>query len=669
MSLPPGFLDELRSRLSLAQVVGRKVTWDARRSIPGKGDMWAPCPFHQEKTASFHVDDRKGFYYCFGCHAKGDAIRFVQETENLGFMEAIELLAGEAGLPMPERDPRAQETTDRRSRLIEVTEEAVRFFRLQLKTSAAGAARAYLSGTRGLSPEAIERWQLGFAPADWHGLWQHLTAKGIAPDLILAAGLARPSDKGREPYDIFRNRIMFPIRDARGRAIGFGGRAMDPADRAKYMNSPETEIFDKGNNLFNLGPAREATGRKGTPLVVAEGYMDAIALVEAGFGGAVANLGTAITPAQLQLLWRTHPEPVIALDGDEAGRRAAMRVIDTALPLVQAGQSLRFCLLPGGLDPDELIRSRGPDAMQTALDTAVSMIALLWERETEGKVLDSPERRAAFDKELRAVIRGIADPGIRAHYADEIGRLRAGLFGAAGGDRGDRPFRPWDAKGKGKGRGRDWGSKRSDRSAVPTAGTRASLLASSDDGAATVLREAVILVTLTQIPALLEEFGHALEEMSFVGAGHAALASALLRCDADATAERIESQIRDSLGPEVLERLLKGRHVSLAPSVRHPGDVDLARMCLTEEIAKLAAESGTRREIEEAVAGFAETPEEWIDHRLSLSARAREQVSRNHDGDRADFDIAENGARIDRDERSDLDALLSLIGLGTPKKT
>ena len=257
MSLPPGFLDELRNRLSLAQVVGRKVMWDQRKSNAGKGDFWAPCPFHQEKSASFHVDDRKGYYYCFGCHAKGDAISFVRETENVSFPEAIEILAREAGMPIPVRDPRAQEKADRRSELIAVMEQAVQWYRLQLKTTAAAEARDYLA-RRGLSPAAQERWEIGFAPPGWEGLREALGVKGISNDLMLEAGLLKPSDKGKAPYDTFRNRIMFPIRDARGKAIAFGGRAMDPSDNAKYLNSPETVLFDKGRSLYNHGPAREA---------------------------------------------------------------------------------------------------------------------------------------------------------------------------------------------------------------------------------------------------------------------------------------------------------------------------------------------------------------------------------------------------------------------------
>ncbi len=659
MSLPPGFLDELRTRTSLAQVVGRKVMWDVRKSNQGKGDLWSPCPFHQEKTASFHVDDRKGYYYCFGCQAKGDAIKFVQETENVSFIEAIEILAHEAGMPMPERDPQAQQKADRRTLLTDVMEAAVRFFRLQLQTGAASSARSYLIEKRGLSPAALERWEIGFAPDGWQGLWDHLTGKGIAPELILECGLAKPSDKGRQPYDTFRNRIMFPIRDARGRAIAFGGRAMDPADNAKYLNSPETVLFDKGRSLFNHGPAREASG-KGQPLIVAEGYMDVIALSEAGFAATVAPLGTAITEDQLRLMWRISPEPVIALDGDTAGLRAAMRLIDVALPLVEAGQSLRFCLLPEGQDPDDLLKAQGRDAMQALLDQAQPMVSLLWRRETDGKVLDSPERRAGLDKDLRAVIRKIGDPAIRAHYAEEIRRLRSSLFGFG------------QATGGGEARTREkWVPGRRRASIIeeaPKAGTRTSFMVGSTDDTAATLREAVILATLIGTPTLLEEYCHILEEMPFLGDGHSGLAALLLTCDSNATQAEIEDMVAERLGHQTLETLRGTRHVTQAPSVRKPGDADLARMCLTEEIAKLAAVRGTRREIEEAMEGFAETPEDWIDHRLNLSVQAREMAGRNHEGDSAEYDIAENGARIDRDERSDLDALLTAIGFAPPTK-
>ena len=357
MSLPPGFLDELRTRVPISQVVGRKVSWDMRKSNQGKGDYWAPCPFHQEKTASFHVQDAKGFYYCFGCQAKGDAIGFIKETENVGFMEAVEILAAEAGMSVPKPDPKMVEKADRRKELADVMDEAVRWFQMSLKMGAAADARAYLD-RRGLNGEALQQFEIGFAPNDRAGLKSALMGRGISEQQLVDTGLIIKPDDGGTSYDRFRGRIMFPIRDARGRCVAFGGRAMDPNARAKYLNSPETILFDKGRSLYNHGPARSAVGR-GQPLIVAEGYMDVIALVRAGFEGAVAPLGTAITENQLAMMWQITPEPIIALDGDKAGLRAAYRLIDLAMPLLQTGRALRFALMPEGQDPDDLLRAKG----------------------------------------------------------------------------------------------------------------------------------------------------------------------------------------------------------------------------------------------------------------------------------------------------------------------
>ncbi len=642
MSLPPGFLDELRNRLSLAQVVGRKVMWDQRKSNAGKGDFWAPCPFHQEKSASFHVDDRKGYYYCFGCHAKGDAISFVRETENVSFPEAIEILAREAGMPIPERDPRAQEKADRRSELIAVMEQAVQWYRLQLKTTAAAEARDYLA-RRGLSPAAQERWEIGFAPPGWEGLREALGAKGISNDLMLEAGLLKPSDKGKAPYDTFRNRIMFPIRDARGKAIAFGGRAMDPSDNAKYLNSPETLLFDKGRSLFNHGPAREAAG-KGHPLIVAEGYMDVIALSEAGFPAVVAPLGTAITEDQLRLLWRMAPEPIIALDGDTAGLRAAMRAIDVALPLLEAGQSLRFALMPEGQDPDDLIRAQGSGAMRKVIDAAIPMVALLWRRETEDKVFDSPERRAALDKALREKLKLIKDPSIRTHYGEAIKEMRAELFGArrprsAGPSRG-----PWQ------------------KGPQVLSTTKSSVLVSAE-GIEDHLREAVILAAILSTPSVLADFEGEIERMDSAEPTHRQLRDAILQHAHDATGDLREA-ISADIGGDVLEKLFAQSHVAISPAVRRAGDAEVARMCLAEELAKLNARRSLPREIAEATEDLAGLADEGVTWRLGQAALALDRAGRGNNEDKAEYDTGPNGAKMKRDERDAFERLLDQINYG-----
>ncbi len=651
MSLPPGFLDELRNRLSLSQVVGRKVIWDPRKSNQAKGDMWAPCPFHQEKTASFHVDDRKGYYYCFGCHQKGDAISFVRETENVSFMEAVEILAGEAGMQMPARDPKAQEKADHRTQLVEVMEMAVSHFRLMLKTGAGSAARDYLA-RRGLDQPAIDRWEIGFAPGAWQGLWDHLKGKGVEDDLILGAGLAKPSQRGGKPYDTFRNRILFPIRDARGRAIAFGGRAMDPEESAKYLNSPETALFDKGRSLYNHGPAREAAG-KGQPLIVAEGYMDVIALSEAGFGATVAPLGTAITEDQLRLLWRIAPEPIIALDGDKAGLNAAMRVIDNALPLLEAGQSLRFAIMPEGKDPDDLLKESGAEAMQALIDAAVPMVDLLWRRETEGKVFDSPERKAALDKDLRAAIARIQDPSIRSHYGQAIKDKRWELFRVRSkGQGGQGAYRaPWTP-----GKGRSWAPP------VPPVlpSTKTSLLAMADDQAQEVLREAVILAILIRRPDMLERVESRMERLDMIGPDHGILQRILLR-HAHEGAEVLERTIVDQIGATALEKLYALNHVRITPAMRHPEDDEIVDASLNEEIMKLEASRGLRREIADAALDMDTLPDEGVTWRLGQAVEARNKALRSQTEDKATYDVADNGTLLNRDERDALDKLLAQI--------
>jgi DNA primase len=619
MSLPPGFIDELRTRVSLSSIVGKKVTWDMRKSNLGKGDMWAPCPFHQEKSASFHVDDRKGYYYCFGCHAKGDAVSFVKETDNVGFMDAVEILAREAGMTMPARDPRAAEKADHRTQLVQVIEEAVKWFRLQLRTTAASEARDYLA-RRKLTPEAQDRWEIGFAPDQRTALLTALTQKGIAPDLIVAAGLCARADDG-SIYDRFRGRIIFPIRDGRGRAISLGGRAMDPNARAKYLNGPETDLFDKGRNLYNHAPAREAAG-KGAPLIVAEGYMDVIALSEAGFKATVAPLGTAVTEDQLRLMWRIHPEPVIALDGDTAGIRAALRVIDLALPLLEAGQGLRFAVLPGGMDPDDLIRANGVGAMKAVLDAAEPMVNLLWRRETEGKNFDSPERKASLDKTLRAALMRIKDPSIRGHYGEEIKRLRSDLFGNTA-----RPMR---------------GPRRSFIiPASPVATSKSSTLAGASDRVEDRLLTSVMLATLIRHPQLIARFESALETVTLDHADHRRICSALLR-HAD-TPQDLHTHLAQELVP-LLETLMSERHVQIAPPV-HSSDPDLATNCVAEALAKLQARRGALREIDDAMEDMTGLVDEGLTWRLGQAAQARNRADKSN---LEDADMGEDRAALSK---------------------
>ena len=645
MSLPPGFLDELRTRVTLSQVVGRKVMWDKRKSNQGKGDFWAPCPFHHEKTASFHVDDRKGFYYCFGCHAKGDVIGFVKDTENVGFMEAIELLAREAGMAVPRPDPKSQERTDKRAELAAVMDEAVKFFRMAMKTGVASDARSYLD-RRGLGQGGQDQFEIGFAPNDRKALFNALTGRGISAQHLIDAGLCIKPDDGGEPYDRFRGRIMFPIRDARGRCIAFGGRAMDPNARAKYLNSPETLLFDKGRSLYHHGPARAAVGR-GQPLIVAEGYMDVIALVRGGFEGAVAPLGTAITEHQLNLMWQISPEPIIALDGDKAGLRAAYRLIDLALPMLQTGRALRFVLMPEGQDPDDLIRAKGPQAVQAVLDNAMPLVELLWQREIEGQNFDSPDRRAALDKRLREALMQIGDKSLRSHYGDAIRDLRWALF---------RPTRTSK---------QTWSPKKQNQRAHAT--TRASALVQSDGDISRTLREAVIVAVVLKTPQVIDKFYDDLIMLELQDRTFADVLSVLLDArpvDTQAAADCVIAE----LSHDVLEKLMSSSHLSIIPCLKKPGNIELASMTLQEELGKLAAQRGLTAELNEAFETASEDLDDTVFWRLGQAANAQYRAAQPDKDDVGQFDIGANGARINRDERSKLDDLIKNIRYDKQKK-
>lgn len=413
MAFPPGFLDELRARLSLSDIVGRKVSLKRRSGAEYAG----LCPFHNEKSPSFTVNDKKGFFHCFGCGTHGDAVGFVMKTEGLSFPESVEKLAREVNLPVPRATPAERERADRAASLQEVVELAARWFQKQLRLPVGRHGLDYLRG-RGLSDQVIDDFRLGFAPDSRDGLIAALKRDQVPIGKIVEAGLAIQPEDNREPYDRFRGRVMFVINDRRGRAIAFGGRVMG-AGEPKYLNSPETPLFHKGANLYCLDRAREAV-TKDQPVIVAEGYMDVIALHGAGFSGAVAPLGTALTEGQLGELWKLADEPYLCFDGDNAGRRAAHRAAERAMPLLRAGKSLRFLVLPAGEDPDSLIRTRGADAVQRVLDLARPLSDVVWDKETEGKPIDTPERRASLQRSVEEVVSAIADPMVRDFYRTEM---------------------------------------------------------------------------------------------------------------------------------------------------------------------------------------------------------------------------------------------------------
>ncbi len=420
MAFPPRFLDEIRNRLSLAEAIGRRV-----KLIRRGREFVGLCPFHHEKSPSFTVVEEKNFYHCFGCGAHGDVIGFTMRTEGLPFPEAVEKLAAEAGLALPERDPRAEEHARIAKTLYDANEAAAEWFAAQLYTPEGRTALDYLK-RRGLEDRTIARFRLGYAPDARDAIKRALVPKGYAEAQLLEAGLLIKPDDGRSPYDRFRGRVMFPISDKRGRVIAFGGRVLGD-EKPKYLNSPDTPLFHKGRVLYAYREARTAA-QGGSEILVAEGYMDVIALHQAGFEGAVAPLGTALTEAQIEELWRVQPEPLLCFDGDEAGRRAAARAAERVLPILKPGKSLRFVFLPEGDDPDSLIREGGPEAMKSVLAQAVPLVHWLWRIETDGRPIDTPERRSLLRSSVLKRVAEIADGTIQEHYASDYKQRLNDLF-------------------------------------------------------------------------------------------------------------------------------------------------------------------------------------------------------------------------------------------------
>ncbi|MCB1435703.1 MAG: DNA primase, partial [Rhodobiaceae bacterium] len=433
MRFPPHILDDIRARIPVSDIVGRAVSWDRRKSVPSRGDYWACCPFHGEKTPSFHADNRKGRYHCFGCGQSGDIFTFLTEKEGLSFPEAVERLAEQAGVALPRAEPGAQAREEARKSLYEVLEAAARFYEDQLQQRAGAHARGYIAD-RGLSPATIGRFRLGYAPSGRYGLKEHLGQLGIDAGQMTGAGLLISGEDIAVPFDRFRDRLMFPITDLRGRVVGFGGRALSAEAKAKYLNSPETELFHKRTLLYNANSARASAHEQGAVIAV-EGYMDVIALVQAGFANVVAPLGTALTAEQIQLLWRLADEPVLCFDGDAAGVKAAWRAADEALALLSPGKSLSFALLPEGMDPDDLVRDQGRAAMERALEQALPLVDMIWQRELEGQDLATPERRAALERRFGELVRQIGDGAVRRHYGGAIKSRLQALWQPAGGAR------------------------------------------------------------------------------------------------------------------------------------------------------------------------------------------------------------------------------------------
>ena len=575
MRFTPQFLDELKARLPVSEVVGKRV-----KLVRSGREFKGLSPFNKEKTPSFFVNDQKQAWFDFSSGKNGSIFDFVMQSEGVSFPEAVERLAQMAGMPLPKVSREDEARDARRKTLHDVVELAAKFFQDTLASRTGAKARGYLAD-RGLDPATQLKFRLGFAPAERFALKEHLGSHGIPVEDMVEGGLLISGDDIPLPFDRFRDRVMFPISDLRGRVIAFGGRALEKDAQAKYLNSPETPLFHKGATLYNIAAARQAAhdgGQNGAPIIAVEGYVDVIAMVTTGFPATVAPLGTALTEDQLALLWKMADEPVLCFDGDGAGLRAAYRAVDLAMPRLRPGKSLKFALLPQGQDPDDLVRSGGREAVSEVIAAARPLAGMLWARETEGHSFDTPERRAALEARVNEVTAGIADDAVRKYYRQDFSARLSQFFAPERAQQGDARRRDsWreprsGANWREPGPGGNWRQRRNSewqRGDAPRPAGRSTpyvvvsqQLASSPvhrgHRTAVPRREALILQAALNYPWLLHDHLEELASLEFRHADAERLKSALIDIAAHAAmldAEALKAELAARNLTEAMQRI------------------------------------------------------------------------------------------------------------------
>ncbi len=588
MRYPPSFLEEIKTRLTMSQVAAKRVR------LRKQGREWSGLsPFTSEKTPSFFVNDQKQRWFDFSAGKNGNIFDFVMETEGVSFPEAVEKLAGEAGLALPKMSAEEERREARRASAQEALELAAAWYERQLQQSDGARARGYLAD-RGLGAALQREFHIGYAPRERFGLRDFLAGKDVDVPTMIEAGLLVHGEDIAVPYDRFRDRVMFPIADRAGRAIAFGGRTLQPDGKPKYLNSPETPLFHKGACLYNHHRAR-AAAHVSNRVIAVEGYVDVIAMHSAGFADTVAPLGTALTPEQIQLLWGMGEEPILCFDGDRAGRKAAFRAIETALPLIGPGRSLRFAFLPDGQDPDDLVRAAGVGAVEAVIADAKPLVDVLWMRELEAQPLDTPERRAAFEARAFQILQGISDENLRRHYREEFSGRVATLFGRA---RSRTERRLWTPRGgQGRGTGGD----------APLMASPALQRSSLFSGGAKALspREVLILLIVINHPTLAADEAEAIAAVEIDNPDLARLRDVVLaEAHADEDADLRGAVERAGLS-STLARLEGMTAVSSLWCVRGNSDVSDAQHVLKQALALHRRARALNRELVAAVAALA----------------------------------------------------------------
>ena len=633
----PEFLDELKTRLRPSDVIGRHV------KLKKQGNEYAGLsPFTKEKSPSFFVNDQKGFYHCFSSGKHGDIISFLQDVQKLEFHEAVTRLAEDAGMEIPKDTPQEAAAAKRQAGLAEACEAAAAFYEASLRRAPGRHAAEYLK-RRGVTEAQVKAFRIGFAPDGGPVLKDYLINNGFNEQTLIEAGLViKPEEAtsaGRGSYDRFRNRIMFPILGPRDRVIAFGGRALDPNARAKYLNSPETPLFHKGTVLYNLGQARIASGDEKAPLIVCEGYMDVIALWGAGIKRAVAPLGTALTEQQLALLWRSSDEPVLCFDGDGAGQRAAHRAIDRALPMLQPRKSLSFAFLPEGQDPDDLLRDKGTSAFESVLKDTIPFVEALWRREEQATPLDTPERRAGLKAHLRTLVKGIADADVRAAYGAELaGRLDAYFARPKQANHGGQAYQGQQGY-RDKPGGGGYNRQRPDRnmSRAPWNNPFRDQQASFVQGGGTRrapsswIREATLVLAALHFPSLVERCESEFLELELQDPDLTRLLNALLGVllqYSDLDSDGVKRHLENTKAADILERILNDESLNKQSFLQPGTDLALLEAVWRDNLRRQWLQRRMPDEVSQSAAHIIGGDEQW---KAAINAREALYNEKNED--------------------------------------
>ena len=607
------FIDKLREKLSIVDVIGKKVNWDYKKTNVRSGTYWACCPFHNEKTASFKVDENKGLYYCFGCHEKGDTITFVMKNENLDFLKSIEKLAGEVGLTLPTTFGKSSQKIRSKSfnSILDVNKLASLYFTDCLKNTPSNSATLFLKN-RISSSEMSDIFKLGYAPNKNKGLFNFLSNKGYEKDLIIKSGLCNKNDKG-EFYDRFRDRIIFPIHNSTYEIVGFGGRALSSSANAKYLNSPETEVFQKGKLLFNENNCKK--NLNGNDVIIVEGCMDVIALNKVGIKNCVAPLGTAVTLDQVNRIWRISKSPIFAFDGDISGLKALERLTYLVLPHISSEKTIKACILPQNQDPDDLISKFGKDSIKKLLQKPVPLLKILWDNVTREVEINTPEKRVQLESKLDFIVNKINERSLRFHYSEALKRLKLELFSYNQKkntkylNKNEFNFNYKDEPNNPK------------QNSLPSLNTRNSLIANANEPnlIESHFQETAIVLLLINHPSLLDKFLTKLNEINFINEDIEIIFKNLVELITSnlTRSDEMVEKLNNKLGKDIYNKLYSTGPLKIHPLLNKVISIEEAESGLNEILNKKIARQFIEQELIEAKENIHKDDDESFTWRIS----------------------------------------------------